>query len=88
MIASAPAWAVWLALGLWGVAICTFVVLFLYARSVWRRLAPSIVPLLTAFGFGGATQAEAAAGTGNSVAESGASPAVAPSHVDGHGDAF
>lgn len=47
MIASgAPAWAVWLALGLWGVAICLLAFAFFAARSHWRKLKPPVAPYL------------------------------------------
>jgi hypothetical protein len=54
---SAPAWAVWLALGLWGLAGIVGAVAFVMARRLWRdRLAPMLMPMLatfTAFGMAG-----------------------------------
>lgn len=49
MIASAPAWAVWLALGLWGVALSVGAVAFVQARRLWRQLSPQLAPLLAMF---------------------------------------
>lgn len=52
MIASgAPAWAVWLALGLWIVALSLIALAVYAARAQWRRLKPTVLPMLQALGF-------------------------------------
>jgi hypothetical protein len=45
VIASAPAWAVWLALGLWGVAIVVGVLAAVMARRAWRQFSPYLAML-------------------------------------------
>lgn len=55
-----PAWAVWLALGLWGVAIAGGAVAFVAGRRLWRQLAPQIMPLVSMFAGGNGAQGEPA----------------------------
>lgn len=46
MTGSAPAWAVWVALGLWGLAGVVGAVAFVLARKYVRQLKPMLMPLL------------------------------------------
>jgi hypothetical protein len=48
----APAWAVWIALGLWGLAFALFGAAFVLARRAWRQWSPNVLPLLSMFGGG------------------------------------
>ena len=59
MIGYAPAWAVWLALGLWGVALVLGAVVFVMGRRLWRQLGPSLAPLLSMFAGGHGVQRDA-----------------------------
>lgn len=71
MIASgAPAWAVWLALGLWGLAIVVGVCAFVAARRLWGRVKPMVEPYLLAFGLGAVQSAESAAAGTDALDES------------------
>lgn len=45
----APAWAVWLALGLWGLALVLGIVVAVMGRRLWRQLGPALGPLLAMF---------------------------------------
>ena len=72
MIASAPAWAVWLALGLWGVAIVVGVVAFVMARRLYRRFKPMVEPYLLMF----VQASQPAAGTVVTDKPIGSSPAA------------
>jgi hypothetical protein len=75
MIASSsPAWAVWLALGLWGVAIVVGVVAFVTARRLWRQVKPMVEPYLIMFA--GPAKVDAAAGTGSARKSADSSPAA------------
>lgn len=76
MIAYAPAWAVWLALGLWGLAIVVGVVAFIMARRLWRQIRPMVEPYLMMFSGGSAKMGAAAAGTGNVQESADSSPAA------------
>lgn len=77
MIAYAPAWAVWLALGLWGLAIVVGVVAFIMARRLWGQVRPMVEPYLMMFG-GGSAKMGAAAGT-DAVSSS---PAAVPDRCE------
>jgi hypothetical protein len=72
VIAYAPAWAVWLALGLWGVALVLGAVAFVMARRLYRQLRPMVEPYLQMFA--GPAMVDAAAGTGSE--SPGSSPAA------------
>lgn len=76
MIASAPAWAVWLALGLWAVAIVVGAVAFVMARRLYRQFRPMVEPYLLMF----VQPSQAAAGTDK--AQAGSSPAAEPYDPD------
>lgn len=62
MTGAAPAWAVWLALGLWGVAIILLAVAVALARRYWRALRPRVAPYLLASGLGGGDNAAVSGG--------------------------
>lgn len=81
MIASgAPAWAVWLALGLWGLAIVLGAVAFVQARQLWRRFYPMVEPYLTMLL--PAANVESAVGTDHMVSAPVSSPTAAPYDQD------
>lgn len=50
LASGAPAWAVWVALGLWGVAFFIFGFAFVAARRLWRtKLRAQVEPYLLMF---------------------------------------
>lgn len=65
----APAWAVWLAVGLSVLGVLTWVVVVVVARRAWRQLRPLLEPYLVAFGFGPGDTGAASAGGGSIPAD-------------------
>lgn len=49
MIAYAPAWAVWLVLGLWGAALVALAVAVVMGRRWWAQVRPLVAPYISMF---------------------------------------